>query len=535
MRIRLEDLKQSKYFKTSEILAGAEGLSRTVTSVLVLECLDTVKFLRGGELLLNSVYNFLGKEAEQKALIEGLYERGAAGLCVPENYLTEDHQLPPVMLKTANDLGFPVITFPEGYVFGEICEYVNNNLYSPVTKETMRENEVIQEMYSQAYQEGLPGIIRSLYKWTKMEVAILYEGELLSFPVERIRKDILLDPNQWSLKQGSRQHYNNIERYEYKGTQSTIEWLGAKIPVPSKFKNFVLLFKNGPEFTKEDEAILSASLSACAMEIKRIRNLSEIKRIYRKDLLDNILRNSLDYKEARHQVNLLGYSLPDEGRVVVLDLGADVAESAIKDCLYGFEDLLKEVLPSVPMWVQMNASRVVLLALDQDDSYVRNLYDKLHKRYPRLNFTIGIGNSKSYSEYNNSYLEACQAFEIGKCIKQAHPIFSYKDMGFYGFVNLVGNRENIQKYYDDYIKPLEGKFQGEYFDEIIYTLKQYLECRFHFARTAETMHVHRNTVTYRIGAIEKACNIDFQDYEDCLNMGIAMKLLPIIRQVGSEG
>ena len=62
------------------------------------------------------------------------------------------------------------------------------------------------------------------------------------------------------------------------------------------------------------------------------------------------------------------------------------------------------------------------------------------------------------------------------------------------------------------------------------TLKIFYEMRFSYAKTAEQMHVHRNTVDYRMATIEKACSIDMKNYEDRFNMGIALKLLPLIRQ-----
>jgi purine catabolism regulator len=529
VKIRIAELLESKYFQSSTVLAGEKGLSNLVSYVQVLECMDTLKFLRGGELLLNSVYNFLGKDDEQRELIEGLSKNGAAGLCVPANYLIDHLQLPPALEETANKLDFPIISFPEGYLFGEICEYVNNYYYSPITKHILRENEVIRDMYAQTYKEGLSGMTKSLYEWTGMDVSIIYEGEILSFPSEKIDQEILLDPKQWLLVDDKNLHFKNINHYQYRDKNQTFEWLGAKIPVPSAQDNYVLLFLNNIAYTQEDELLLSASLSACAMEIKRIKNLSEIKRIYRKDLLENILNNTLELSAAQHQVNLLGYSLPSEGSVAVISIQSKTGATSLDDCLLAFDDILSDTMHSIPFWVQLDDKKFVILAFNNEDSSIERFHAILCQRFPDLDIVIGLGNKKDYSEYNISYAEANQALEVGKCLDQPLSIYDFRELGFYGFVNLPENRNVVVSYHSTYIEPLKKKFKNKYLDEIMDTLTSYIECRYHYLKTAEKMHLHRNTVTYRIGVIEKACNIDFQNHEDCFNMSIALKLLPLMK------
>jgi purine catabolism regulator len=529
MKIRVVDLLESKYFETSKVLAGEKGLNNLVSYVQVLECMDTINFLRGGELLLNSVFNFLGKDEEQRELIEGLSKNGAAGLCVTDNYLIDHQRLPPGMEETANKMGFPIISFPEEYLFGEICEYVNNYYYSPINKQILRENEVIREMYTQTYKEGLSGMTKSLYKWTGMDVAIISEGEIQSFPTQKLEKEILLDPKQWSFVDDTELRFKNIDHYQYRVKDQTQEWLGAKIPIPSNQDNYVLLFLNETNYNQEDELLLSASLSACAMEIKRIKNLSEIKRIYRKDLLDNILSNTLQLSAAQHQVNLLGYYLPAEGSVVVISIHSKSGSTNLDSFLLAFDDILSDTMHSIPFWVQLDDKKFVLLTFNNDDSSIERFHAILCQRFPDLDIVIGLGNKKDYSEYNISYAEANQALDVGKCLDQPLSIYDFRELGFYGFVNLPENKNVVISYHSAYIEPLKKKFKNEYFNEIMETLTNYIECRYHYLKTAEKMHLHRNTVTYRIGVIEKACNIDFQNHEDCFNMSIALKLLPLMK------
>ncbi|QRN86060.1 PucR family transcriptional regulator ligand-binding domain-containing protein [Clostridia bacterium] len=533
MKIRVVDLLSHTYFKTSRVLAGKQGLNNYISSIQVVENIDVTQYWRGGELVISSGYNFLDRTEEHKDLIKGLVLAGIAGLCITTNNLI-DNKLPDTLMEAAEEYEFPVITFPAGKVFGEVCDFMNNHLFSRLTNEIKRRDEVIREINDWIYKEGLQGMLKALYKWTGMKTALLYEGNVLSCPPLSDREDEIIRCRHWINVPDNALLYSNVGHYVYRDKKGEVEWLGAKISTPSQFENFVMLFQENMEFTKDDEMLLGASLSACALEIKRLKGLSEEKAKHRENLFKSIIEKGISYEEARHQAAQLGYSLAKNSSIALMNIKKPAVSLSMEGFIQSFKAIVKELFPSAPFWVQPDDKTIVLILSDSDEEIIRSLYRKIQGLDQALTFTIGIGKSRTYDKICKSYQEALRAIEIGESLGEEANIYFFNQLGFYGFINVVEDREVMKSYYEDYILPLERQFKEEHLTEMLDTLSLFFEMRFSYAKTAEQMHVHRNTVDYRMAAIEKACNIDMRNYEDRFNMGIALKLLPLIRHMKEE-
>jgi purine catabolism regulator len=530
MKIRVVDLLSHTYFKTSRVLAGKQGLNNYISSIQVIENVDVTQYWRGGELLLSSGYNFLERGDEHKELIGGLVQAGIAGLCITTNNLEND-LLPDSLKEAADWFNFPVITFPEGKVFGEVCDFMNNHLFSRLTNEIKRRDEVIREISEWIYKDGLPGMLKALYKWTGMKAALLYEGDVISCPPNSVRQDVVISSKYWTPVHDNSILYSNIGHYKYRDKDGELEWLGAKISTPSSFENFVMLFKDNVEFTKDDEMLLGASLSACALEIKRIKSLSEVKRKHRKSLCDSILSQGIGLDEARRLASQLGYVLQDKSSIALVNIKSPVISLSKDIFIQKFGSVIKGFFTEVPFWVQSDDNTMLIMLNDAEETIVQELYKKIQEIDEDLSFTIGVGKTRKYENIQKSFQEARRAIEIGESLQEEAKIHFFNQLGFYGFINVVEDLEVMKSYYEDYILPLEKQFKEEHLEEMLDTLKLFFEMRFSYAKTAEQMHVHRNTVDYRVAAIEKACNIDMRNYEDRFNMDIALKLLPLIKYI----
>lgn len=533
MKIRVVDLLSHTYFKTSRVLAGKQGLNNYISSIQVVENINVTQYWRGGELLISSGYNFLDRTAEHKELVEGLVLAGIAGLCITTNNLI-DNKLPDTLMEVADEYNFPVITFPEGKVFGEVCDFMNNHLFSRLTNEIKRRDEVIREINDWIYKEGLQGMLKALYKWTGMKTALLYEGNVLSCPPLSDREDEVIRHKHWISVSDNALLYSNVEHYAYRDKKGELEWLGAKISTPSKFENFVMLFQDNMEFTKDDEMLLGASLSACALEIKRLKSLSEEKAKHRENLFKNMIEQEISYEEARYQAAQLGYMLSDNCSVALMNIKNPALSLSMESFIQSFSTIVKDVFLNTPFWVQLGESTIAIVLSNPEEDAVRSMYKRVQDLDEALSFTIGIGKSRTYNCIHKSFQEAKRAIEIGESLGDEANIYFFNQLGFYGFINVVEDREVMKSYYEDYIFPLERQFKDEHLAEMLDTLALFFEMRFSYAKTAEQMHVHRNTVDYRMAAIEKACNIDMRNYEDRFNMGIALKLLPLIRHLKEE-
>lgn len=528
MKIRMKNLLTSEYFKNERVLAGEKGMSNLVSTILVMESIMVPQYMKGGELLLTTGYYFLDKPEDQIILIEGLKKNNAAGLCITTTFLPEG-ELPPAMKEIADRLDFPIITCPDEYVFREICDFMNNNFYSPISGEIKRQDEVIKEINEAILKEGLPGVLKMLHKWSGRNASLLMGKESTSYPDEDGTSRIEINPTKWSMKVSGKQIYKNILTYQNTVGERKVEWLGARIPNANHDKDYLLLFKDDMEFTKEDYVLLTAALSACAFEIKRLQHLTDVERKHRRELFSDMLNQKLTYEEANYLANTLGYEISEQGAIVLIEAKTEVLGINLDNYLAVPEETGYVHSGIVPIWVHLDSHTMVVYLPHIEDRQLMKLYEELHLVSEKQEICIGVGRVRGFRDMHKSYTDAKRAIGIGRCLKLPCRIFNYADMGFYRFIDVERNQEEIMDYYHDYILPIREQFNGEHYEEIIQTLMQFVESRFSFVKTAERMHLHRNTISYRISVIEKLCGVDVQDHEDCLNLSLACKLYPLMK------
>lgn len=529
MKISISNLLKSEYFKDSTILAGEKGLERITSSIQTLESIHTIKYLRGGELLLTSGYSFLDDATMQQDLIEGLADCGAAGLCIDLD-LFNNAELPLIMKETANRLDFPILLFPKGYFFTDIFEFANNNLYSASTNEFKKIEEVIKEINDMIYKEGLIGMLEGFNCWTGLHAALLFDEELISFPPICIPEELVLDISKWRPKENTKVSLSFIDIYQRQDKEETYEWLAAKIPYPSKNENYIILFKGESEFSKEESTLLTAILPACLIEIKRIRSLSEVRGKYYREILANMLENKLIYAEAKCQINSLGYALSEQGHVVLFHASDEKIESISKEKAVEIKRILQNNFEVAPCWIWVDDRNLMFYLEDVDTLVLESMLSGVDQLYPDSGICVGIGSARPYEQMKKSYQEAEKSLWIGESSKPELRFHHYQDLGIYRLINFE-DKEEILKYYYEYIHPLEEHFKDEYFTEMMKTLEKYIECGFSYTEVANRTHIHRNTVKYRIDAIERTCGIDLADHNTRLDIEVITKIYPILGKI----
>ena len=114
--MKLLDLLKQPCYSGSVIIAGENGLTRTVQSVNMMDAPDIIDFLKPDELLLTTAYLLKDEPDALLTLVAKMAEHGCAGLGVQtKRFLGE---IPPGVLLLANTLSFPIIELPPERALG---------------------------------------------------------------------------------------------------------------------------------------------------------------------------------------------------------------------------------------------------------------------------------------------------------------------------------------------------------------------------------------------------------------------------------
>ena len=130
---------------------------------------------------------------------------------------------------------------------------------------------------------------------------------------------------------------------------------------------------------------------------------------------------------------------------------------------------------------------------------------------------VGLG------DYEDSYAEARMALNLARRRWRAGEVLSPADLGFYGLVGRASTRQSLESMVASALGPLlEADEAGA--SEYVKTLDVYLASDRRLERTANDLHVHPNTVRYRLTKIQEMLGVSLRDVEERFLLELALRV-----------
>jgi DNA-binding PucR family transcriptional regulator len=92
---------------------------------------------------------------------------------------------------------------------------------------------------------------------------------------------------------------------------------------------------------------------------------------------------------------------------------------------------------------------------------------------------------------------------------------------------LASHPEEVRSFYEDTVAPLV-RYEEQYSTELLGTLESYLENDCSINATAQSIHAHRHTVSYRLERVRELTGLDPFTSEDRERLGLGIKAYRII-------
>ncbi|MBW6431868.1 helix-turn-helix domain-containing protein [Patescibacteria group bacterium] len=132
--------------------------------------------------------------------------------------------------------------------------------------------------------------------------------------------------------------------------------------------------------------------------------------------------------------------------------------------------------------------------------------------------TIGVGKYKPGLEgLRESFSESRTALQFGKQIWGNNKIFHYDNFGVIAPLFSGANSDNISFSKEIITKVKKNK-------ELHQTLVTYFKHDLSVTKTAKTLHIHRNTLVYRLEKIEELTDLDPRIFEEAFQLYMALIL-----------
>lgn len=136
----------------------------------------------------------------------------------------------------------------------------------------------------------------------------------------------------------------------------------------------------------------------------------------------------------------------------------------------------------------------------------------------QLSYSFVITN---LTELPEAFRETSLALKVGKLFYSEQTVFPYNELGIGRLIYQLP-----VSLCENFLKEIFGSDVPESFDdETLGTINRFFQNNLNIAETSRQLHMHRNTLIYRLEQIEKRTGLDVRLFEDAMTFKIAIMVL----------
>ncbi|GHV42124.1 hypothetical protein FACS1894187_24200 [Synergistales bacterium] len=497
-----------------KLIAGESGLDKTVESVNVMEAPDIGRWLRGGELLLSTGYQFRDNVEGFEDLIMTIHSAGAVALGFKNRFLQE---FPSRAKDLANWIGLPILGLPLELPYSDIIRIV---IMKTDEVENIRFSESVLRSFSEVLMEGggIVDVLRNLAYFLKCDVCFLDERTGNSF--YSIGKKFADEHSITS-------EHTMLEKYPHERL------------VLSHHAYGYFIFETKPRDATWHMVFEHAKVAMLLVLQKDIAT-KQVEARYRNEFMQDLVFGNIRYhEEVINRAQRFGWNLTGRLRIIVFDidnyktnferpipmkkaLGLEEAKERIYSIC---KNEMSSAFYDLP-YLTMSDFIVFIVTIDRYPNFKTKLQRCCIDIQEKIgactgySVSIGVGNEKrDFFGASESYNEARRAIEIMRPSIGSGHIHIWDEMGVLTVLASVADSEEAQKFFVSRL----GKLTGD--DVLLHTLNILVEQNWNFKAAARQLNIHYNTIHYRYEKICELSGFDLSIGENRLEMAVALRLL----------
>jgi|DewCreStandDraft_5_1066085.scaffolds.fasta_scaffold00030_83 purine catabolism regulator len=537
-------------------VAGESGLDRQVTWPATLRRrAPAFGALKGGEiaLLSTAALRQVDERLTLPRAIQMLAEAGVAAVAVQGEITAEAREL-------ANRAGIPLLELPAEVSLPELEQQLTRHIIDLRTELHDRTQEIHRQLTELNLQgRGLRAIVERLSQLTGQACAledeefelrhlVLPAGLGLSAPIlEQALAASSKEVAAWAATArlaasnpptaklslpGAREEETEAAapaRSVATATQTcTLSRLVAPVVVRDRIEGYLSLIGPDEALGELERAAVGYGAAACAIEMVKEHAVLEAEDRRQADFLDDLLSGALPSEEsALRRARRFGYDLT-RPRVALFFRGAPEMRLA--------EELERELARrQVDAIIAVRSGGVaVLYPLDGtlDAAGLKGVVERIRAavalacRTPEL--SVGIGRYRpGITALHESYREAEQAAITGERVYGPGRVTYFGDLGLYRLLLSLQDSPALREFYEETVAALV-EYDRRNKTELVRTLEGYFEAHDSPTEAAQLLHVHRNTLLYRLRRIEEITGLSLDDAEVRLALHLALRVGKIL-------
>ncbi|MFC5470235.1 PucR family transcriptional regulator [Cohnella suwonensis] len=298
---------------------------------------------------------------------------------------------------------------------------------------------------------------------------------------------------------------------------------GDRLAVAVRRRNDVLGYiwalEVGKRFGPEDLTLMKIAASAVKSNILELEMRNRIDEKEHQEFFWQMLTGNYgsgDRIQAR--AGKLGVVLPPLYHVFVFEYGSEISEETRRRIRY-----VIHANPQDKIALHLvNGKRLVVLSGQGSEAFVQRMIGRLGPSVANAGAGLPSGD---YASAEKRYQEALSVLSVReKFPERCKDIYRYEELGFYRFLPRMAEERREHKHVDASIRKLQS-YDLEHQSDMLRTLELFLSSDSNVKITAETLHIHTNTLTYRLKRIEEIGDIDLDSMHRKVTLYLEMQLI----------
>jgi purine catabolism regulator len=488
-----------------EVAGGAAGLDRPVAWVHIAEVSDPTPWVEGGELILTTGGGLTASPDEQVLYLRRLAQARVAGLVVVSDLA------PPIsdaMIGVADELELPLLTSELKQPFQAIAKLVNS-ANSSADAERLVEHLRIYGVLRTAAAEGITAtqLLDRLAYVTRSRLAVVREDGRPQFGAGRPHE-------RWPQAAAALEALSGAARRgmyarlpdDGRGSGYVIQ---LSAPTPSR----VFLIVEGIE-GKPMPDLVAIHHIATVIATQVIAQRAE--RAVRQRVGAELLRELIDgYVDRSVPARLRALDLPTQPLVALCVRSRQGDSEAAAERLY---DVFLD--RDQPALVASRRGEVlaVVAAVRPPAEVARSVREMAIDALER-SCSVSIGTPGDSAHLRTSFQQAIVAIEHAELARDGVATFSRIDAPL---TWMPADPASTQLLFEQTIAPLLA-YDREHRADLLFTLSVYLRATGSAAQAAEALHIHRNTLSYRLKRVEEITSRSLRSMDDRFELWLGLR------------
>ncbi|MCV2488880.1 GAF domain-containing protein [Geodermatophilus sp. YIM 151500] len=295
-------------------------------------------------------------------------------------------------------------------------------------------------------------------------------------------------------------------------------------------------------FGERQREALTRAAAVVALALLKERTAQEVEWRLSRDFFDDLLDAEGRAGEALGaRGRQLGADLSRPHTLLVVrrdpDDGSALGGHGDREA-YAQRSLLSLVQRTAAAWstgtlVATRSDHVVVLVRSEEEcrsarEFAEHLCREIRAYAGGWTATISVGPTcADVAEYGDAYRLACGVLDLVQQSDRRDRVVSLDGIGAYRLLLQVKRPRELQSFAEDMLGTVRA-YDQQHHTRLGETLHCYMERRCNVSVTAKQMHVHPNTVAYRLRRVEELLGVDLADPQAMLHLQLALMIETVL-------